>query len=224
MWMTNQRQYVPNWSMYPKEGDVEAAKAMLDAAGWVTGSDGVRAKGGVKLAFTVGTTTGNKAREFSEQIMQEQLKKIGVKLTIKNSPDMLDTKIVGFDYQTILFAWVGSPDPYSNNVIWLSGAIPQRCSLRLAKAQECDSSGLNYTKTKDPALDEILNATDREPDPVKRAALYNQADLQIAQNDVTVVPLFQKPTQLGYRNTITGVQDNPTTDGFTWNIEDWVMK
>ena len=70
----------------------------------------------------------------------------------------------------------------------------------------------------------MLNAADREPDPVQRAALYNQADLQIAQNDVTVVPLFQKPTQLGYRNTITGVKDNPTTDGFTWNIEDWVVR
>ena len=41
---------------------------------------------------------------------------------------------------------------------------------------------------------------------------------------MTVVPLFQKPTQLGYRNTIAGVQDNPTTDGFTWNIEDWVRQ
>jgi ABC-type transport system substrate-binding protein len=132
--------------------------------------------------------------------------------------------MVGFDYETILFAWVGSPDPYSNNVIWLSGAIPQRCSERLAKAEECDYSGLNYTKTNDPALDEILNAADREPDPVKRASLYNQADLQIAQNDATTIPLFQKPTQLGYRNSITGVQDNPTTDGFTWNIEDWAVR
>ena len=79
MWMTNQRQYVPNWSIYPKQGDVEAAKVMLDDAGWDPGSDGVRQKGDVKLAFTVGTTTGNKAREFSEQIIQEQLKKIGMK-------------------------------------------------------------------------------------------------------------------------------------------------
>ena len=70
-------------------------------------------------------------------------------------------------------------------------------------------------------VDELLDATDRESDPVKRAALYNQADLQLATNAVTVVPLFQKPTQLGYRNTITGVKDNPTVDGFTWNIEDW---
>ena len=223
MWMTNQPQYEANWSMYPKQGDVAAAKSMLDAAGWVPGSDGVRAKNGVKLAFRIGTTTGNKGREFAEQIIQERLAKIGVQITIRNSPDMLDTKIVGFDYDTILFAWVGSPDPYSNNVIYLSTAIPERCAPRLAKAEECDYSGQNYTRTKDPALDEILNATDRELDPVARAALFNQADLQMAQNDVTVVPLFQKPTQLGYRNTISGVQDNPTADGFTWNIEDWVV-
>ena len=52
----------PNWSMYPATGDVEAANAILDAAGWMPGSDGVRAKDGVKLAFTVGTTSGNQAR------------------------------------------------------------------------------------------------------------------------------------------------------------------
>jgi peptide/nickel transport system substrate-binding protein len=223
MWMTNQHQYQPNWSMYPKQGDVDAANAMLDAAGWVKGSDGVRAKGKVKLAFTIGTGTGNQARELTEQIIQEQLKQIGVRLTIKNAPDMLDTKLVGFDYQTILYAWVGSADPAQNNIIWLSSAIPEKCSPKQAKAEECDYSGLNYAKTRDPQLDDILNQTDRETDPVRRADLYNQADLRLATNDVTVVPLFQKPTQLGYRNTISGVKDNPTVDGFTWNIEDWTL-
>ena len=58
-------------------------------------------------------------------------------------------------------------------------------------------------------------------DPVVRATLFNEADKQLATNAVTSIPLFQKPTQLGYRDTITGVQDNPTQDGFTWNIEDW---
>ena len=56
-----------------------------------------------------------------------------------------------------------------------------------------------------------------------RAEHYNEADKQLATNDVTVIPLFQKTTQLGYRNTITGVRDNPTQDGFTWNIEDWTF-
>jgi peptide/nickel transport system substrate-binding protein len=219
--MVNQEQYVPNWKIYPASGDTAAAKAILDADGWKVGSDGVRAKNGVKLAFTIGATSGNQARVLSEQIMQQQFKQIGVKLTIKNSPDILDINLPGFDYQTIIYAWVGSPDPYGSNVIWLSTAIPERCSPKLAKAGSCDYSGQNYTKVKDPQVDADLNATDLEPDPVKRAALFNAADLQLATNDVTSIPLFQKPTQLGYKATIGGVQDNPTQDGFTWNIEDW---
>jgi len=220
-YMVNQPQYVPNWNIYPAAGDVDAANRILDAAGWVKGSDGVRQKGKVKLAFTVGTTSGNQARILAEQIMQQQFEKIGVKLTIKNAPDMLDTKMVGFDFQTLVFAWVGGPDPYSGNVIWLSSAIPAQCSTKLAKAGQCDYTGQNYTKVKDPQVDSLLNATDKESDPTVRAGLFNQADAQLAANDVTVIPLFQKPTQLGYRQTIAGVQDNPTQDGFTWNIEDW---
>jgi ABC-type transport system substrate-binding protein len=76
---------------------------------------------------------------------------------------------------------------------------------------------------KDPQVDALLNATDQDTDPAVRAQHFNEADKQLATNDVTVIPLFQKPTQLGYRDTITGVQDNPTQDGFTWNIEDWAF-
>ncbi len=220
-YMVNQQQYLPNWNIYPAAGDVDAANAILDAAGWTKGANGVRQKGNVKLSFTVGTTSGNQARILAEQIMQQQLAKIGVKLTIKNAPDILDTNMVGFDFDTLIFAWVGGPDPYSGNVIWMTDAIPAQCSKRLAKAYECDYSGQNYTKVKDPQVDALLNAADKEADPVQRASYYNQVDQQLATNDVTVIPLFQKPTQLGYRKTIKGLVDNPTQDGFTWNIEDW---
>jgi len=84
-WMTDQKAYEANWSMYPAKGDVAAANAILDAAGWKAGADGVRAKDGVKLAFTLGTTSGNQARELSQVIIQEQLKQIRVKIAIKNS-------------------------------------------------------------------------------------------------------------------------------------------
>lgn len=219
--MTNQQQYQPNWNIYPAAGDVNAANAILDAAGWTRGPDGVRQKGKTKLSFRVGTTSGNQARILSEQIIQQQLEKIGVKLKIENSPDILDVNMTGFDFDTLIFAWVGGPDPYQGNVIWMSSAIPAQCSKRVAKASECDYSGQNYTKVKDPQVDTLLNATDKESDPATRAQLYNQVDQQLATNDVTVIPLFQKPTQLGYRKSITGMKDNPTQDGFTWNIEDW---
>jgi peptide/nickel transport system substrate-binding protein len=220
-YMVNQEQYEPNWDVYPASGDVDAANAMLDAAGWTRGADGVRQKGTTKLAFRVGTTSGNQARVLSEQIIQQQLEKIGVKLTIKNSPTILDVNMTGFDFDSLIFAWVGGPDPYTGNVIWMSSAIPAQCSARLAKKGNCDFSGQNYTKIKDPQVDALLNATNQEADATVRAQLYNQVDHQLATNDVTVIPLFQKPTQLGYRDTISGMVDNPTQDGFTWNIEDW---
>jgi peptide/nickel transport system substrate-binding protein len=220
-YVVTQQEYQPNWNIYPAAGDVSAANAILDQAGWTRGSDGVREKNGTKLSFTVGTTSGNQARILSEQIMQQQLDQIGVKLTIKNSPSILDVNMTGFDFQTLIFAWVGGPDPYQSNVIWMSSSIPAQCSKKLAKASECDYSGQNYTKVKDPQVDALLNAANQESDPAQRAAYYNQVDQQLATNDVTVIPLFQKPTQLGYRNTMTGLKDNPTQDGFTWNIEDW---
>src|SRR5215213_8672846 len=119
-YMVNQHEYVANWNIYPASGDVDAANGILDAAGWTRGADGVRQKGKTKLAFTVGTTSGNQARVLSEQIMRQQFEKIGVKLTIKNSPSILDVNMTGFDFETLIFAWVGGPDPYGGNVIWLS--------------------------------------------------------------------------------------------------------
>jgi peptide/nickel transport system substrate-binding protein len=224
MWMTNQAPYVANWSMYPASGDVDAANAILDAAGWVRGGDGLRAKDGVELSFTMGTTPGNQARELTQQIIQEQMKRIGIEFTIENSPDILWRKMTGFDYQSVIFAWVGSPDPYGNNSIWMSTSIPERCTPKQAKVGECDTSGQNYTHTNVPAVDQLLSQADRETDAATRAALLNEADRQLAVNAVTAIPLFQKPTQLGYRDTLSGVRDNPTVDGFTWNIEEWSIQ
>ena len=53
--------YNPN---LPKQVyDIARSNKILDEAGWVRGSSGVRAKGGVPLEFAMSTTTGNALRE-----------------------------------------------------------------------------------------------------------------------------------------------------------------
>ena len=107
-------------------------------------------------------------------------------------------------------------------MIWLSSAIPEQCSPRLAKADECDYSGQNYTKIKDPQVDELLNAADKEADPAARAALYNQADLQLAhQRRHRRSRCSRSRPSSGTATPSRACSDNPTQDGFTWNIEDW---
>ncbi len=109
--------YVPQQSFYynpdlPKhEYSMEKAKALLDEAGWVPGEDGIRAKDGVKLAFTCSTTAGNHIREQVQQYMQQSLKDLGIDMTISNLPPAVmwgdywmlskfDTVIVGLDFLT----------------------------------------------------------------------------------------------------------------------------
>ena len=68
--------------------DPERAKGILDAAGWVTGGDGVREKGGRRLALTmiVGFPNAEIHRPMPE-FVQAQLEEIGVELEIVLTPD-----------------------------------------------------------------------------------------------------------------------------------------
>lgn len=217
LYVVNQKEYVPNWDLYPAAGDLDAANQLLDAAGWVRDGDGPRRKGDVTLSFTLGTTSGDRGRELAEQIIQEQLAKIGIDLEISNSPDILDTRLISFDYQTILYAFVGTPDPFGANSIYLSTEIPQPCT----PDGPCDSSGQNFTRQSNATVDALLIQASSETEPEARAALINTADREMAQNVVSVIPLYQKPSILAWRAGVKGLTDNATVDGFTWNIEAW---
>ena len=61
--------------------DPAQARALLEAAGWHPGSDGVRHnEKGERLSLDLATTSGNRTRELLEQIMQSQWREIGVEV------------------------------------------------------------------------------------------------------------------------------------------------
>lgn len=99
--------------------DVERAKALLDEAGWVPGSDGVRAKDGVRLAFTMTTITGDQARRPIAEFAQQQLKEIGVEIQLAEAP--VASILEGLRNGTLessIFNWTYNngaiePDPFS---------------------------------------------------------------------------------------------------------------
>ena len=68
----------PKYSYNPK-----MAASMLDAAGWTVGSDGVRQKNGVEIAFTIITATESPEWTQSAEVMQQNFKAINVNATVK---------------------------------------------------------------------------------------------------------------------------------------------
>jgi peptide/nickel transport system substrate-binding protein len=64
----------------------EKAKELLDQAGWKVGAGGIRHKNGERLTLTLMTTAQNKTRELVQVYLQEEWKKIGVDIQIRNEP------------------------------------------------------------------------------------------------------------------------------------------
>ncbi|MCA9863612.1 MAG: peptide ABC transporter substrate-binding protein, partial [Thermomicrobiales bacterium] len=81
-----QQSWAYNPDLTPQTYDVEAAKKILDDAGWAPGADGIREKDGVKLSFTNSTTAGNKVREQAQQYLQQTWKEAGIDMQINNMP------------------------------------------------------------------------------------------------------------------------------------------
>lgn len=93
--------------------DPKKAEGLLEASGWKKGSDGYRYKNSERLALTIMTTAGNKTRELAQVYMQDQWKKIGVELKIKNEPARVffGETVQKRKYQHLaLYAFISGPD------------------------------------------------------------------------------------------------------------------
>jgi peptide/nickel transport system substrate-binding protein len=108
---------VPAWhdaSLPPHRHDVAGAGALLDEAGWTRGADGVRAKGGVRLAAKMLTIANRPELAVMGTAMQAQLKAIGMELEIEPGPAAaIPAAIQAGAMQLTMFArtYVNVPDP-----------------------------------------------------------------------------------------------------------------
>lgn len=67
------------------ETDVEAAKKLLDEAGWVAGADGIREHDGVRAAFDLYYAANDSARQAIANEFANQMKELGIEVSIKGA-------------------------------------------------------------------------------------------------------------------------------------------
>lgn len=92
--------------------NADAARARLDKAGWKEGADGVREKDGQRLKIT-GAFFSNALNRSLFEVLQQQLRDIGVELVVKpipSSAEYLQGQIRG-DYDVYRWHWsLADPD------------------------------------------------------------------------------------------------------------------
>lgn len=98
--------------------DVDAAKALLDKAGWVPGSDGVRIKDGLRAAFPVIYPSTDSVRQGLAVMLSEQMKTLGIEITPKG--DTWEGIERAMHATPVLFGW-GSHSPEEVYSLYQSG-------------------------------------------------------------------------------------------------------
>ena len=172
------------------EFNVDKANALLDAAGWKRGADGIREKGGRKMKFVYQTSI-NATRQKEQAIVKQAAQKAGIDLELKSvaasvffSSDVGNPDTFGkFWADMQMFTWMfGSQDPAGSMRQFLSSELSQ-------KANKWQSR--NNSRWSSAEYDAAFAASESELDPVKRAALFiRMNDLLIAAG--CIVPLVNR--------------------------------
>jgi peptide/nickel transport system substrate-binding protein len=204
IWLTGQQPHQDHSGGYGK-GNTQAAKQLLEQAGWTLGGDGVYAKDGRRLELRYSTFVGDPRRKAEGELLQAQLAEAGIQLRLANTTvsTLFGKWLPEGNFDITDFYWIGTPFALSG-----SQDIYRR-----------DGKG-NYGKFADPKVDALFQQGLGELDPAKAAAIGNQIDQQL-WTQLPTIPLYQLPSFLAWRQDLVNVQDNPTSQGPFWNAGSW---
>jgi len=197
--------YSPDWEMY--KPDKAKAESLLQEAGYTKGADGFYAKGGTKLTIEMKTTSNNTGREKMFQIIQSQLKEVGIdaKLAFEEANTFFGTTTPNGKFQVAEWCWLASPDP-SVKTLFSSEQIPP--------------TGQNYYRYKNADVTKWINEADNSVDLAVRAELSKKISKQMAA-DLPLIPLYQRLSILATKDYVHDAKNNATLEGAFWNLSDW---
>jgi peptide/nickel transport system substrate-binding protein len=184
--------------------NVNKVASMMNAHGCSKGGDGVYRCNGTKVSFDFASTTGNALRALAFTIFQDQAAKAGIELRNGFVPagTLFGSKLPGHDFDLAMFTYLVTVDPHYVVSIFSCG------------------NASNYTEYCNRSVTNKLSASDRELNSKKRLALITSVGKTMA-NDVPMIPLFQRPTYLVYKTSVKGMVDNASSQGPSFNAENW---
>jgi peptide/nickel transport system substrate-binding protein len=207
--------------------DPEAAKALLEQAGWTDqDGDGIRechgcttgAKEGDKMEMEFITYAEyGEALELTQQFIAEEMKNLGIQLNLS----VVEGKVL----------WAASTDggiEQSGNFdmdIWddgYGGTDPTDfLSSYYSSASAVPDQGYNYGRYINTKIDDLLTQSYTLDENVRNDVFCQMA--KILNDDLPELLLFTTIDANTHSTRVQGVLSNPN-DLITWNVADWTLK
>ena len=191
------------------------AISILQADGYKKGSDGIMAKGGQKLEFTITNNGGFSDWVAAVNVIQQNLKAVGIKVTPRNlAAPAHQSAIYNGKFDLGYYANTGGPTPYYELRQWLYSGN---------SAPIGQPAGSNFERYSNPATDALINAYPKTTDAGQQHAIVSKLQKVMLQ-EVPVIPVtesvdwFQYDTG-SFKGWVT--QSNPYAQPAAYNYPDW---
>ena len=196
--------FMPGSGAYPKKlkprrYDPEKSRALLRELGYNKENP---------LRFEVVTNTGNDTRIYAAQIIQHQLRKVGIEMKIRTMEwqAFLNTVVMPHNFEAVLMGWSLSliPDAYS---IWHSDGDRK--------------GGFNFIGYHNAEVDRLIVESEKIVDPEKFAQNYRKL-FEMIVNDYPYIFLYIPNSITAVNRKIEGIE--PSIVGIDHNEIDWVKR
>ncbi|SHF32735.1 ABC transporter substrate-binding protein [Streptoalloteichus hindustanus] len=194
--------------------DRAEAERTLEAAGWVKGADGVRARDGQRAKFSLLYPAGDNVRKDLAQAFASDAKAVGVEVVLEG------------------LGWEAIEPRMGNDALVLGGGNPLDPDLKsypLLHSSYAANGFNNPGSYRNAEVDAALEAGRRTTDPAQRVVAYKQFQRAYVADPGMVFLTFLDHTYV-VREGWTGYQEvvEPHTHGFTWgpwwNLQDWAPR
>lgn len=185
--------------------DVEKAKELLKSVGFTEKADGYMLYKNKDFEITVITNQGNKSRELAAQIIQEQLKKTGLKVNIRilEWSTFINQYVNKKNFDALVLGWSTAVDP-DQYLLWHS------C--------QTGPGQYNFMSYKNKEVDELLVKARTTFNKEKRINYYHKIQ-DIMRDDPPCIFLYFPENLVCVHKRFDGVELAPA--GIGWNFNNW---
>ncbi|MCX5668470.1 MAG: peptide-binding protein [Candidatus Omnitrophica bacterium] len=197
-----------NKDVKPASYDPIEAKRLLNEAGWIDADgDGWLEKDGVEFEFTVLVNQGNAERQRSAELMQKQLKVVGIRMKIRviEWSSLINEFIEKRRFEAVLMGWFLSRDPDCYDIWHSSKTRPGE---------------FNFVGYKNERVDGLLEEGRRTFDQSKRAVVYHEIH-KLIYEDQPYLFLYTADALPIVNSRFKGVESSPI--GIGYNFIKWYV-
>jgi peptide/nickel transport system substrate-binding protein len=191
------------------------AISILTAAGFKKGSDGIMAKGGQKLSFTIANNGGYSDWVAAVNVIQQDLKAVGIQVTPKNlASPAWQAAVYNGKYELAYNSETGGPTPYYElrQLLYSGNSAPIG-----------QPAGSNWERYSNPATDALINSYPATTDPATQHSIVTKLQKVMLQ-EVPVIPITESVDWFQYdTGSFSGwvTQSNPYAQPAAYNYPDW---